>query len=164
MPSRTRPDAVATTGLALALLFALVTRDDFRPPPTPVAPQFVLEVTGASIGSETSERGTFWTIDARAASVTVSNTKGEDASARVRFLLVDGPCGGGQSVEVDSSAFAGTVVIPPGGATEVLLDEVEITSFGKTEIMLESTSPACPPFATDPRSISFQIYELDAAA
>ena len=153
---------VATT-LAAALLFALAIRDDFTPSPTPTAPQFVVEVAGASVGSEINESGVFWTIDEPSASITVTNTTGEDAASVVRFRLVDGPCGRGQSVELESAAGPETVHIPPGGSADVVLDGIALGSFGETLIGLEPTAPACTPFATDPRSIAFQIFELDAA-
>lgn len=162
MSSRTAGEAVATIGLAAILLVALAVRDDFAVPPPPPAPPFLLDVDGASIGSEQDERGTFWTIDGTSASITVLNTGDRSASPTVRMVLVDGPCAAGRSVVLSGGVMPRTVRIPAGGSREVAVEALTIASFDEVVIDLETSTDACQPMGGDPRAIAFQIYGLGA--
>lgn len=162
--SKVPGDAVVTSVLAVALLVGLVVRDQLPTPPTPAPPLFVLDMDGASIGSEVGDSGTFWTIDGDVASITIVNTSARAAKAAVSVRLVDGPCASGREVSFRRVGLDRTVRIPAGDATTVVLPAVEVPPLGRSVIELEASGPACAPVGADPRSIFFQAFALTATA
>lgn len=157
-------DAAVTVVVAVALLIGLIARDELPTPPTPTPPLFVLDMDGASIGSESNSSGTFWSIDAATASITIVNTSSEMAEASVSLRLVDGPCGSGAVVSFRHPGIDRTVRVPAGDAASVVLPAVEVPPLGRTEIDVETSGPPCDPVGADPRSIHFQVFELTANA
>jgi hypothetical protein len=155
-------DAAVTVVVAAALLLGLIVRDELPTTPTPAPPLFVLDMEGASIGSESNSSGTFWTIDADAAAIEIVNTSSDVAEASVTLRLVDGPCGSGAEVSFRHPGGERTVRVPAGDSASVVLPAVEVPPLGRTEIELETSGPPCDPVGADPRSIHFQVFALAA--
>ena len=164
MTRRPVGEAIITIGLAVILLAALALRDDFPAADAPSLPPFLIEVDGASIGSEVNDQGVFWTIDSAAAEITVTNTGNATATASVSFRVLDGPCATGQSVSVSTLDDEFTVGIPAGESAVVAVDDLEIAPFTAGVVGIRPREEPCGPLANDPRSIAIQLFEVAATA
>lgn len=160
-----RPEAALTIGLAVVLVGTLWWRDELPVPATPAPPPVSIDVDGASIGPEQNDAGRFWTIDAEAMTVTVTNTTTTTQDVTVSFRVRDAPCGRGGQVTVTEATSGGRwqSSIPADGLLEVRLDPIEIPPLSSVAVRTESDVAPCPPVGDDPRSILFQVFDLQAA-
>jgi hypothetical protein len=160
-----RPEAALTIGLAVVLVGTLWWRDELPVPATPEPPPVSIDVDGASIGPEQNDAGRFWTIDAEAMTVTVTNTTTTTQDVTVSFRVRDAPCGRRGQVTVTEATTGGRwqSSIPTDGLLDVRLDPIEIPPLSSVEVRTESDVAPCPPVGGDPRSILFQVFDLQAA-
>lgn len=160
-----RPEAALTVGLGAALIGLLWWRDELPAPTVEDPPPLLVEVDGASIGAERSDAGPFWTIDADAMTITVTNTRTTVQDVVVSFDLLDGPCGrrGELTVTEVASGDRWRSMIPTAGTLDVRMDPIEVPPMSSVEIRAESDASPCPPIGDDPRSILFQVFDLQAS-
>ena len=154
--------ALLTIGLGVVLLGSLVFRDELPVPPTPAPPAVLIDVVGASIGPEVSDNGTFWTIDSSPAAVRLSNTTGSPRSVELRARFVDGPCGNGAVIEHAVGDTTRTARLERFGSVDVSLGTIDLGALRTVTVSLTALHAPCAPIGGDPRSISFQIYDLRA--
>lgn len=153
-----------TVGLGVVLLVSLAVRNGLPIPPTPALAPVIVDVDGASIGSEISDGGPFWTIDLPGATIRVGNTTASSITAVLRFLVVDGPCGRGGTIILEGAGPAREIELEPGSAIDVEAPDLAVGALSAITVTLTPDGPACPPFGGDPRSIHFQLFAVDAAA